>query len=57
MSNNDFVFNSTDSLLFLQSGEEWFDAVIRSISRATAHFTPRPQRAVPLGSRRSNPQI
>lgn len=32
MSNNDFVFNSTDSLLFLQSGEEWFDAVIRSIS-------------------------
>lgn len=29
--NNNFVFNSTDELLFLQSGEEWFDTVERSI--------------------------
>lgn len=32
MSNNNFVFNSTNELLFLQSGEEWFDTVERSIS-------------------------
>lgn len=31
MSNNNFVFNSTNELLFLQSGEEWFDTVERSI--------------------------
>lgn len=31
MTSGEFIFNSTDELLFLQSGEEWLDSVERSL--------------------------